>query len=418
MPSTRNKRKIINDPVHGFINIPFDSLLDLIEHPYFQRLQRIRQLGLTSMVYPGATHSRFQHGLGAMHLMGQAISIIRSKGHEITDEEAEAVTIAILLHDIGHGPFSHTLEETIVDGIHHEDLSRFFMEELDKEFQGRLRMAIRIFRNEYPKKFLHQLVSSQLDMDRLDYLRRDSFFTGVTEGVIGSDRIIKMLNVVNDTLVVEAKGIYSIEKFLIARRLMYWQVYLHKTVLSAEKLMLMILRRAKELAGQKQDLFCTPSLRWFLYDLPTNLQADAINGELKKNLVGWFAQLDDNDIMASAKVWALHRDRLLSILCGKLVNRNLNRVRMQNEPLDEDWVKKVTGGAKDLFSLDDHEVNYLVIREVISNHAYSAEDENIQILFNNGEIRDISDASDMLNISVLSKVVRKHVLCYPKEIVV
>jgi uncharacterized protein len=418
MPSTRNKKKIINDPVHGFINIPFDLLLDLIEHPYFQRLQRIRQLGLTSMVYPGATHSRFQHGLGAMHLMGQAISIIRSKGHEITDEEAEAVTIAILLHDIGHGPFSHTLEETIVDGIHHEDLSRFFMEELDQEFQGRLRMAIRIFRNEYPKKFLHQLVSSQLDMDRLDYLRRDSFFTGVTEGVIGSDRIIKMLNVVNDTLAVEAKGIYSIEKFLIARRLMYWQVYLHKTVLSAEKLMLMILRRAKELAAQKQDLFCTPSLGWFLYELPSNLKVDAVNGEMQKKLVTQFAQLDDNDIMASAKVWASHNDRLLSILCSKLVNRNLNRIRMQNEPLDETWVKKVIEGAKNKFSLDEHEVNYLVIREVISNHAYSAEDENIQILFNNGEIRDISDASDMLNIAVLSKVVRKHVLCYPKEIVI
>jgi uncharacterized protein len=418
MPSTRNKKKIINDPVHGFINIPFDSLLDLIEHPYFQRLQRIRQLGLTSMVYPGATHSRFQHGLGAMHLMGQAISIIRSKGHEITDEEAEAVTIAILLHDIGHGPFSHTLEETIVDGIHHEVLSRFFMEELDHEFQGRLRIAIRIFRNEYPKKFLHQLVSSQLDMDRLDYLRRDSFFTGVTEGVIGSDRIIKMLNVVNDTLVVEAKGIYSIEKFLIARRLMYWQVYLHKTVLSAEKLMLMILRRARELAGQNQDLFCTPSLGWFLYELPSKLKVETVNGEMQKKLVTQFAQLDDNDIMASAKVWASHNDRLLSILCGKLVNRNLNRVRMQNEPLDEGWVVKVMEGAKNKFTLDDHEVNYLVIREVISNHAYSAEDENIQILFNNGEIRDISDASDMLNISVLSKVVRKHVLCYPKEIVI
>jgi HD superfamily phosphohydrolase len=254
-------------------------------------------------------------------------------------------------------------------------------------------------------------------MDRLDYLRRDSFFTGVTEGVIGSDRIIKMLNVVNDNLVVEAKGIYSIEKFLIARRLMYWQVYLHKTVLSAEKLMLMILRRAKELAGQKQDLFCTPSLGWFLYDLPPNLKVDTINGEMQKKLVTQFAQLDDNDIMASAKVWASHSDRLLSILCSKLVDRNLNRIRMQNEPLDEAWVKKVIQGAKDKFSFEDHEVSYLVIREVISNHAYSAEDENIQILFNNGEIRDISDASDMLNISVLSKVVRKHVLCYPKEII-
>src|SRR5512133_382460 len=340
MHSARNKKKIINDPVHGFINIPFDIILDLIEHPYFQRLQRIRQLGLTSMVYPGATHSRFQHALGAIHLMGQAISNIQSKGHEITEEEAEAVTIAILLHDIGHGPFSHTLEETIAEGIHHEILSGLFMEELDREFQGGLRMAIRIFRNEYPKKFLHQLVSSQLDMDRLDYLRRDSFFTGVTEGVIGSDRIIKMLNVVNDNLVVEAKGIYSIEKFLIARRLMYWQVYLHKTVLSAEKLMLMILKRAKELAGAKQNLFCTPSLAWFLYEFPSGLSVNRMDPEIRTQLVSQFAQLDDNDIMASAKVWASHPDKLLSILCSKLVDRNLNRIKMQNEPLDEEFVKK------------------------------------------------------------------------------
>lgn len=416
MLSPRNKKKIINDPVHGFINIPYDILLDLIEHPWFQRLQRIRQLGLTSMVYPGATHSRFQHAIGAMHLMGQAIAGIRSKGHDITEEEAEAVTIAILLHDIGHGPFSHTLEETIVAGIHHESLSDLFMEELNLAFDGKLELAIRIFRNAYPKKFLHQLVSSQLDMDRLDYLRRDSFFTGVTEGVIGSDRIIKMLNVVNDNLVVEAKGIYSIEKFLIARRLMYWQVYLHKTVLSAEKLMLMILKRARELAYEGADLFCTPSLGWFLYELPEGLSMENIGPDLRKKLVEEFSELDDNDIMASIKVWTSQKDKLLSLLCRKLVNRNLNRIKMQNEPFEPSFVNRIENEASKLFQLNEHEIHFLVIRELISNHAYSAADENIQILFNNGDIRDIADASDMLNIAVLSKVVSKHVLCYPKEI--
>jgi len=413
---SRNKRKIINDPVHGFINIPFDFVLDLIEHPYFQRLQRIRQLGLTSYVYPGATHTRFQHALGAMYLMGQAIAIIRSKGHEITNEEAEAVTIAILLHDTGHGPFSHALEKTIIQGIQHETLSLFFMEELNEEYAGKLSLALKIFKGEYHKKFLHQLVSSQLDMDRLDYLKRDSFYTGVTEGVIGSDRIIKMLNVIDDNLVVEAKGIYSIEKFLIARRLMYWQVYFHKTVLSAEKMLLMILQRARELADEGTDLFCTPSLKYFLYYGREHHNATPLSFLNRKELVTHFALLDDSDILASMKVWQEHSDKALSLLSQHLVNRRLFKVHLQNEPLEESFIKQVKQRITDRFHLSAGELPYFVIHEIISNNAYSASDENIKILFNNGSIRDIADASDMLNISVLSKVVQKHFLCYPKEI--
>ena len=294
MNSFSNKLKIFNDPIYGFVSLPYEIIYDLIDHPYFQRLRRIKQLGLTNLVYPGALHTRFHHAMGAMHLMGQAIDVIRSKGHDISEEEAQGVTIAILLHDIGHGPFSHALEHSIVNNITHEDISELFMSRLNEEFKGKLTLAISIFQNKYKKKFLHQLVSSQLDMDRLDYLNRDSFFTGVSEGVVSSDRIIKMLNVVNDQLAIEAKGIYSIEKFIIARRLMYWQVYLHKTVLSAESLLVNILKRAKDLAEKKVDLFCTPALRMFLYnkfsekDFSTN-----------EKLLDVFAQLDDNDIMTS-----------------------------------------------------------------------------------------------------------------------
>ncbi len=266
--ASTNKLKIINDPVYGFIKIPFDIVFDLMEHPLFQRLRRIRQLGLTQYVYPGANHTRFQHAIGAMHLMGLAIDVIRSKGHAITEEEARAVSIAILLHDIGHGPFSHSLEHSLIKDTSHEEISLMYMDQLNVQFGGALELAIRIFKNEYPKRFLHQLVSSQLDMDRLDYLKRDSFFSGVTEGVIGSDRIIKMLNVVNDQLVVDEKGIYSIEKFLIARRLMYWQVYLHRTVVSSEQLLVMMLKRAQHLTSQGAELFATPALRYFLEDSP------------------------------------------------------------------------------------------------------------------------------------------------------
>ena len=335
MNTFSNKLKIFNDPIYGFVSLQYEIIFDLIDHPYFQRLRRIKQLGLTNLVYPGALHTRFHHAMGAMHLMGQAIDVIRSKGHAITEEEAKGVTIAILLHDIGHGPFSHALEHSIVSNVTHEDISELFMSRLNAEFNGQLSVAISIFQNKYKKKFLNQLVSSQLDMDRLDYLNRDSFFTGVSEGVVSSDRIIKMLNVVNDQLAIEAKGIYSIEKFIIARRLMYWQVYLHKTVLSAESLLVNILKRAKELAEKKVDLFCTPALHTFLYNKYSEK-------DFKTNplLLDVFAKLDDNDIMTSIKVWTSHSDIVLSGLCKQLVDRKLFKVELQNQAFKEDKIKQ------------------------------------------------------------------------------
>ena len=404
-----NKLKIFNDPIYGFVSIPYEIIYDLIDHPYFQRLRRIKQLGLTNLVYPGALHTRFHHAMGAMHLMSMAIETICSKGHEITKEEAKGVTIAILLHDIGHGPFSHALEHSIVNNINHEDISEMLMSRLNKEFKGELTLAIKIFQNKYKKKFLHQLVSSQLDMDRLDYLRRDSFFTGVSEGVISSDRIIKMLNVVDDQLVIEAKGIYSIEKFIIARRLMYWQVYLHKTVLSAENLLVHILKRAKELAEKKTELFCTPALKTFLYNKYS--KADFVK---KSTLLETFAKLDDYDIMASIKVWTDHKDPILSTLCQKLVNRELFKVELQNEPFDGKKIKAVKEKVKKRFKLSDKELNYFVFRGSVTNDAYSADGIRINILFKNGKVSDITEASDQLNIDVLAKTITKYYLCFPK----
>ncbi|MGZ4056001.1 MAG: HD domain-containing protein [Bacteroidia bacterium] len=409
MNSFSNKLKIFNDPIYGFVSLPYEIIYDLIDHPYFQRLRRIKQLGLTNLVYPGALHTRFHHAMGAMHLMGQAIDVIRSKGHEITDEEAKGVTIAILLHDIGHGPFSHALEHSIVSDITHEDISELFMSRLNKEFNGELTLAIKIFQNKYHKKFLHQLVSSQLDMDRLDYLKRDSFFTGVSEGVISSDRIIKMLNVVNDELAVEAKGIYSIEKFIIARRLMYWQVYLHKTVLSAESLLVNILKRAKELAEKKVELFCTPALRTFLYKKYTEKDF-----RTKPELLDTFAQLDDNDIMTSIKVWTAHPDKVLSMLCRQLVDRKLFKVELQSLPFKEDKIKSIKSDIKKRCGLDDKEVNYFVFTGNVTNDAYRADKIRINILFKDGTVADIADASDQLSIDVLAKTVKKYYLCYPK----
>ncbi len=404
-----NKLKIFNDPVYGFVSLPYEIIYDLIDHPYFQRLRRIKQLGLTNLVYPGALHTRFHHAMGAMHLMGQAIEVLRSKGNKITEEEAKGVTIAILLHDIGHGPFSHALEHSIVSNIHHETLSELFMNRLNKDFNGELSLAIKIFENKYPKKFLHQLVSSQLDMDRLDYLMRDSFFTGVSEGVISSDRIIKMLNVVNDELAVEAKGIYSIEKFIIARRLMYWQVYLHKTVLSAESLLVNILTRAKELAEKKTELFCTPALRVFLYNKYS--KKDFIS---KPELLDLFAQLDDNDITTSVKVWASHPDAVLSMLCKQLVNRKLFKVELQNHPFKPEVIKQHKEKTKKRYQLSDKEVTYFVFSRDITNDAYRADKIRINILSKDGKILDITDASDQLNIDALTKTVKKYYLCYPK----
>ena len=402
-----NKKKIINDPVYGFINIFDEIIFDLIEHPYFQRLRRIKQLGLTHFVYPGAMHTRFQHSLGSLHLMQSSIDIIRSKGHEITDEEALAAKIAILLHDIGHGPLSHTLEDFWHTDFSHEEFSLLFMDELNKEFNGKLVLAIKIFKNQYPKKFLHQLVSSQLDMDRLDYLRRDSFYSGVSEGVIGSDRIIKMLSVHNDHLVIEAKGVHSIEKFLIARWIMYWQVYFHKTVISADQLISSILKRAKYLINNGEKICCTPQLEYFLKDEYKN--------DNHQNLLNNYSKLDDNDITASLKLWTESDDKVLSLLSHNMLNRKLFKIDLQNAPFDEDKIEIIKNGIKADYELNDQQLKYLVFSDYISNKAYSAKNENIQILFKNQDVTDITEASDMLNLSILSKTVKKYFLCYPKQ---
>ncbi|UCH15560.1 MAG: HD domain-containing protein [Bacteroidales bacterium] len=404
-----NKRKIINDPVHGFIKIPSTFIYDIIEHPAFQRLRRIKQLGLTSYVYPGATHSRFQHALGAAHLMGMAIQNIRLKGLKITEKEAEAATIAILLHDIGHGPFSHALEQSIIENFSHEDVSRLLMDKLNEEFKGKLDLALKIFSNKYHKKFLHQLVSSQLDMDRLDYLKRDSFYTGVSEGVIGSDRIIKMLNVVDDNLVVEAKGIYSIEDFLIARRLMFWQVYLHKTVLAAENLVARVLQRAKYVAGHDNNLFAVNGLKYFFKN---NITRKNLYSK-KEDIISNFVNLDDNDIITSTKVWINHPDKVLSILSDNLINRKLPKIIMQDQPFAKNVIDRKIKESIRTHNWNDEDIGYFIFTGSISNKAYSELDDKIKILYNTGETRDIVDASDIFNVSVLSKIVKKYFLCYP-----
>ncbi|MCX7986498.1 MAG: HD domain-containing protein [Bacteroidales bacterium] len=410
-----NKRKIVNDPVYGFIHIYHDTIFDLIEHPWFQRLRRIRQLGLTHMVYPGAMHTRFQHALGAMHLMNQAIEVIRSKGHEITEREAEAANIAILLHDIGHGPFSHALEYSLIESFTHEHLSLQIMHQLNEQMNGRLQTAIEIFTHQYPKKFLTQMVSGQLDMDRLDYLRRDSFFTGVSEGVIGSDRIIKMLNVVNDHLVVEAKGIYSIEKFLIARRLMYWQVYLHKTVLSAENLMVNILKRAKYLALQGEQLFATPALQFFLTRRFNSKNYENKSEEMAEILQN-FLLLDDSDILSAIKVWQHHPDKVLSMLCQQMNNRRLFRIELHSKPIDPQRIMELRKRVAQKYAFTDEEAEYFVFEGTVWSDTYNIVDDRISILYNDGHLVDIAEASDMLNIQVLSKIVKKYTLCYPKNL--
>jgi HD superfamily phosphohydrolase len=407
-----NKNKIINDPVYGFISIPTELIFDLIEHPYFQRLRYIKQLGMTHLVYPGALHTRFHHALGAMHLMGLAIETLRSKGHQITEEEEEAVTIAILLHDVGHGPFSHALEQTIVEGISHEDISALLMNKLNEQFNGRLTMAIDIFNGNYPKRFLHELVSGQLDMDRMDYLNRDSFFTGVSEGVISFDRIIKMLNVVDDHIAVEEKGIYSIEKFLIARRLMYWQVYLHKTVIAAEQLLAKILMRSRELALKEKKLFATPALNHFLAH--TISKEDFIK---KDHHIEKFASLDDTDIMAAVKVWAEDSsDFVLSHLCQMLMRRNLYQVEISNTPPDGQLIARLKENARTKYPISEDEVDYFVFTETIKNNAYKPSEGSIRILMKDGTIQDIARASDNSNLAALAKTVEKYVLCYNKDL--
>ncbi|UTW63332.1 HD domain-containing protein [bacterium SCSIO 12741] len=403
-----SKRKLLNDPVYGFITIPDELIFDLIQHPWFQRLRRITQLGLTNLVYGGAQHTRFQHAIGAMHLMTKAIEVIRSKGHPISGEEALGVQIAILLHDIGHGPYSHTLENSLVTEISHEQISLLIMEQINQELGGKLDIAISIFKNEYPKKYLNQLVSSQLDMDRLDYLRRDSFFTGVSEGVIGVERIIKMLNVVDDELLIEAKGIYSIEKFIVARRLMYWQVYLHKTVIAAEQMLVNILRRARELAEAGEELFGSAPLRHFLYH---SWKID----DFRKNpeMIATFAQLDDYDIFGAIKVWAHHEDRVLSQLCQSLVDRKLLKIKMQNSPFSESEIQEAKDKTLQSSNLSPDEVSYFVFSDSIYNRAYQSEMTGINLLFKDGTKQDIAQAADLLNISALSKPVTKFFLCYP-----
>ncbi len=407
--SKPNKKKIFNDPIYGFITIPYDIIFDLIEHPYFQRLRRIKQLGLTHMVYPGGLHTRFHHAMGCMHLMMSAIDVLRSKNVEITEDEAQGVLIAILLHDIGHGPFSHALEHSIVNGISHEEISTLFMDELNKEFNGKLDLALKIFRNEYKKKFLHQLVSSQLDMDRLDYLKRDSFYSGVSEGVISTDRIIKMLTVKNDELAIEEKGIYSIEKFIIARRLMYWQVYLHKTVLSAENLLVKILKRAKYLASKNVELFCTPALKEFLYH-NHNLQSFQKDNKLLQT----FAELDDMDIMSSVKVWQKHEDKVLSLLCKMIVNRKLYRISLQNKKFEKTEIDEVKNNIQKKLKLADDEVQYFVFQDSIVNNAYNSKKDKINILLKNNQVKDIAEAADTLSITAISRPVKKWFLCFPK----
>ncbi len=404
-----NKRKIINDPVYGFITIPNDLIFDLMEHPFFQRLRRIKQLGLTGLVYPGAIHTRFQHALGAMFLIQQAIEVLRQKEIDISKEEEEAAIIAILLHDIGHGPFSHALENCIVHKMNHEDLTLLYFNELNRQLFGKIDLAIKIFTNKYHKKFLHQLVSSQIDVDRLDYLSRDSFYTGVSEGIVGTERIIKMLNVANGNLVIDIKGIYSIEKFVLARRLMYWQVYLHKTVVGAEQMLIKILKRAESLTKQGVPMFLTPSLKQFL--LHNYTQQDF---ESTPSLLALFANLDDDEVMTCIKMWQQHSDKILSLLSTNLINRKLFKVELTDEPISGNKVFEMQEKVATKYGITEEESSFLVFDGTISNSAYSHPGSNISILLQNGVLVDLAEASDQLNIDTLTKIVKKHFFCYPK----
>lgn len=405
--SRNNKKKIFNDPVYGFISIPNELIFDIIQHPFFQRLRRIKQLGLTHLVYPGALHTRFHHALGAMHLMSNALQVIRRKGAQITEEEEIAVLCAILLHDIGHGPFSHTLEHDIVSGVSHEDISSLFIHELAKEFPI-LHLSLQIFQNQHPKPFLYQLVSSQLDMDRLDYLNRDSFYTGVSEGIIGSERLIEMLTVRNNELVLEEKGIYSVEKFIVARRLMYWQVYLHKTVVSAEFMLIQVLRKARQLIEKGETLFGSPSLLFFLTNRITSNDFKINNQALEH-----FANLDDFDIMGAIKVWQTNENEILSDLSKRLVNRNLLKIEIAKEPFSEDRIAQEKTWLMEKTGMSDSDASHYVFSETLTNSAYNKHKQNINLLMKNGEIMDLSEASDNLNISALADPVEKYCLCYP-----
>ena len=413
-----NKRKIINDPVFGFLSIPNDLIYDVLQHPYVQRLNRIRQLGLSYLVYPGAMHSRFGHSIGAMHLMQEAITSLRLKGVEITEEESTAAQIAILLHDIGHGPFSHVLEHTLVDGVTHEDISLLMMERINNDLMmryapndaaklpndGPLDLAIAIFKNEYPKHFLHQLISSQLDVDRMDYLCRDSFFTGVQEGRVASERLLKMLDVRNDKLVVQIKGIYSVEKFLVARRLMYWQVYLHKTSVAAEQHLIKILSRAKELARSQesgvksQDLFCSPALRYFLYQPVTFEMFGPQSEALEK-----YALLDDNDVLSAIKAWISSDDTVLSALSESFINRRLFRGELLEAPLTDAQKAELNKQFAVRLGVTEKEAEYCWSEHVSTSNTYSEKADSIDILYSDGTVRDIAEASEILDLKALTR---------------
>lgn len=405
------KNKIINDPVYGLLAIPYESVYNIIEHPYFQRLRRISQLALTDFVYPGARHTRFHHALGAMHLMQQALSTLQSKGVRLSEEEKEAATLAILLHDIGHGPYSHTLEKTLVREISHEQLSSKLMQSLHKEMGGVLDTAIEIFEGRYPRAFLCQLVSSQLDVDRLDYLRRDSFYTGVAEGIIGSDRIIKMMHVHEDELVLEKKSIYSVQKYLLSRSLMYWQVYLHKTVVAAEETLVRIMERAKELAQNGQSLATSPALTYFLNDDVSLTQFEQDEQALQN-----FALLDDFDILFAVKSWVNHADPILSNLCKALVWRRLPHIEYRKEPIALEELEKMQVRGAELLSISPADSRYFCFTGKLDNSVYRQDGSSIKLLEKSGLVQDLTEASDQYDLSVLTKKVQKYYFCFPKNL--
>ncbi len=405
---TKNKLKIFNDPIYGFITIPNSLIFELIEHRYFQRLRRITQMGLSYLVYPGAHHTRFHHALGSMHLMQNAVRILRFKGVTISEDEENALLIAILLHDIGHGPFSHAMEHSIVKGVSHEEISLLFMQKLNTEFNSNLTLAIKVFKGEYHRKFMCQLISSQLDMDRSDYLKRDSFYTGVSEGNINSAHLLTMLNVVEDELVVEEKGIYSVERFLTARRLMYWQVYLHKTSLVAEQLMIRVLQRAKELTLKGDTLIASKAL---LYFLKNEITHDTFNDFTLET----YANLDDFDIISAMKEWQIHDDFVLSNLCQMIINRDLLKIEIKNDQINNDKLNKHITNLMHKYNVTNYEASFFVFKGEVTNQAYQLNNQNINILFKTGKVIDIVDASDHLNLKVLSKPVTKYYICYPKD---
>ena len=405
---TKNKLKIINDPIYGFISVPDDLLYDLMQHSYFQRLRRISQMGLSYLVYPGAHHTRFHHALGSMHMMQQAVKVLRFKQVAISDEEEQALYIAILLHDIGHGPFSHAMEQSIVEGVHHEELSLRFMDALNNEFKGKLSLAIEIFKGYYHRPFFKQLISGQLDMDRMDYLKRDSFYSGVAEGNINSERLIQMINVKDNQLVVEEKGIYSVEKFLVARRLMYWQCYFHKTSVTAEQILTQILKRAKELNEQGEKLWCSPALEYFL-DKSKQKQTSFTHQDLEK-----FSQLDDSDVLGAIKQWQFHSDEILSSLCNSIVNRKIFAFKYVDKAMQQEQIAKLKEKIIKKGQATEQTADYLILGGKVRNQAYDIDHGPINILFKDGSIKDVADASDQNFIKALTEPVVKYFICYPK----